>query len=123
LVEHLKLERGELAEGPLPASAVVSAFDPGDDRQAQLLAGGPALSVENVLSQPREERLHGGVVTARTDSAHRSEQAVVLERADERVGPELPRSEWTTVSAGLRSPIALRSAATASAAFIRESME
>jgi len=33
----------------LPASAVVGAFDPGDDRQAQLLAGGPALSVENVL--------------------------------------------------------------------------
>jgi hypothetical protein len=37
--------------------------------------------------------------------------------------PWLPRSECTIVPAGLRSPIALRSAATASEAFIRESME
>jgi hypothetical protein len=46
--------------------------------------------------QQREERLHGGVVTARTDSAHRSEQAVVVERADERVGPELGGFNWSS---------------------------
>ena len=34
LVEHLKLDGGELAEGALAASAVIGAFDPGDDRQA-----------------------------------------------------------------------------------------
>jgi plasmid stability protein len=32
-VDGLKLDRGGLAEGPLPAPTVVGPFDPGDDRQ------------------------------------------------------------------------------------------
>ena len=35
----------------LSAAAVVGAFDPGDDRDAQFLAGGPAAAVEDVLLQ------------------------------------------------------------------------
>lgn len=31
----------EASEAPLPSSAVVGAFDRGDDRQAQVVAGGP----------------------------------------------------------------------------------
>ena len=39
------------------------------------------------------------------------------------MGAELPLSEWTTVPAGARSAMALRSAATAREDFIRESIE
>jgi hypothetical protein len=44
-----ELYRGESAEGGLPAAPVVVAFDPGQDRQAQILAGVPATPVQDVL--------------------------------------------------------------------------
>ena len=72
----------------LAASAVVGAFDPGDDRDAQLVAGGPALPVEDVLLQQREERFHGGVVAGGADLAHRADHAVTGERP-----VQLPRTE------------------------------
>ena len=37
------------AKGILATPAVVGAFDPGDDRDAEVLAGAPALPVEHVL--------------------------------------------------------------------------
>ena len=54
-VDGLKLDWGEATEAALSASAVVGLLDPGHDRQAQLLAGGPALAVEHILLQQREE--------------------------------------------------------------------
>src|SRR5665647_1182633 len=76
VVDHLVLDRGELAEGALAAAAAVGPFDPGHDRQAQLVAGGPALAVQDVLLQQGEVGLHGGVVPGRPDPAHGSDQAV-----------------------------------------------
>src|SRR5690242_15409952 len=44
-------DRGQLAEDALASTAVVGAFDPGDDRDAQRLAGVPTLPVEDVALQ------------------------------------------------------------------------
>jgi hypothetical protein len=55
--DGLELDRGELAEGALPPAVVVGAFDPGDDRQAELLAGGPGLAVQDVLLQSAVRRV------------------------------------------------------------------
>ena len=126
LVDCLVFDGRETAEPSLASSAVVGALDPGDDGQAHLLAGVPALVVQDVLLEQGEEGLHGGVVAAGPGPAHGSGQAVAAQRAEERGGPELtlPLSEWATaVPAGERSAMALRSAATASDAVIRESME
>jgi hypothetical protein len=79
----------EAAESSLPAPPVIGPFDPDDDRQAQLLAGGPALTVQDVLLQQGEERLHRGVIAAGTDPAHRPGQPMVFKSGDERRGPEL----------------------------------
>ncbi len=49
LLNCLKLDRGEPAEGALTTFAVMGAFHPGDDRQAQFLPGSPALTVKDVL--------------------------------------------------------------------------
>jgi len=70
------LDRGQSAESALPAASVVGAFDPDDDREAELLAAGPALPVEHILLQQREERLHRSVVTGGRDEAHRPRQPV-----------------------------------------------
>ena len=59
----LKLDRGELAEAALTTPAVVGPFDAGHDRQAQFLANDPLLTVQDVLLEQGEERLHRGVVT------------------------------------------------------------
>lgn len=60
------LDGGQPAEAVLASAAVVGAFLPGDDRQSQLGAGGPAAAVEDVLLQQREEALHRGVVPGLT---------------------------------------------------------
>jgi hypothetical protein len=44
------LDRGQPAEAHLPASAVVGAFDPGDDGDAQLFPGVPAAAVQAPLT-------------------------------------------------------------------------
>ena len=79
----LKLDRGEPAEPALAAPTVVGSFDPGHDGQAQFLSGGPALPVQDVLLQQREEGLHGCIVATGPDPAHGSGQSVALERPDE----------------------------------------
>ena len=58
---------------------------------------------EDVLLQQGEERLHRGVVGAGADPAHRPGQAGVRRRAWTKAWDRnwLPRSEWTTVPAGL----------------------
>src|SRR5690606_10190283 len=86
----LELDWGQPAETVLPAAAaVVGPLDPGHDRDAQLVAGGPGAPVEDVLLQEREERLHGGVVARGADSAHRSDHAVTSQGADRLSGAEL----------------------------------
>ena len=63
-VDGLKLDRGEPAEAGLPAPTAVGALDPGHDHQLQVLAGLPALPVENVRLQQGEGRFQRGVVAA-----------------------------------------------------------
>lgn len=41
---------------------MVGALDLGDDRQPQLVPGGPVVLVEDVLLEQGEERLHGRIV-------------------------------------------------------------
>ena len=53
-VDHLKLDRGELAEGALAPTAVLLGLDPDHDRQTELLACLPALGVQDVLLQQGE---------------------------------------------------------------------
>jgi len=62
---------------------MVGPFDPGHDRDAQLLTSGPGAAVEDVFLQQAEERFHRGVVTAGSDSAHRSDHAVAGQGAQE----------------------------------------
>jgi hypothetical protein len=120
----LKLDRGELTEAALPALAVVGLLDPDHDREAEFLPGRPSLPVEDVLLQEGEEGFHPGVVAARADSSHRPGDAVVFQHPHEGVGAAWePRSECRIVPSISRCPIALRAAATARDAFIRESME
>lgn len=51
--------------------------------------GGPAMSVEDFLLQRSEEAAHRRVVTSGPDSAHRSNQPVVLQGLLEIPGPLL----------------------------------
>ena len=47
--DGLELDGRQTAQAGLTASAVVGPLDPGDHRDAQLLAGGPGAAVEDVL--------------------------------------------------------------------------
>ena len=87
--KYLKLDRGVSSEDPLAATSVIGPLDPGDDGDAQILSRLPTLAIEHVLLEQREEGLHGRVVTAGADPAHRSGEAVVLEGADEGLGSKL----------------------------------
>ena len=88
-VQCLIFDWGESPESALSAASVVGPFDPDHDGDAEFFAIAPALPVQDVLLEQREERFHRGVVTARADAAHRPDEVVVLERGDERVGAEL----------------------------------
>lgn len=83
----------EFSQPSLPSPAVVGPLDPGCDGQSEVLSGEPPLTVQNVLLQQREERFHCGVVSARTDPAHRAGEPVVTERFNEPAGPELGPSD------------------------------
>jgi len=48
-VDLLKLDGGESAEASLPAASVVAGLDPGDDREAEFLAGVPPFDVQDIL--------------------------------------------------------------------------
>lgn len=71
---------------------MIGLFDPGHDREAQLLSGGPAAGVEDVLLQQREERLHRCVVSCGADASHRADEVEGVECGDELSGPELAAS-------------------------------
>jgi hypothetical protein len=64
LQEARALSRSTRRAGPRNVIAVVGPLDPGDDRQAEFLSGGPAVAVEHVLLQQGEEGLDRGIVTA-----------------------------------------------------------
>ena len=68
---------------------MVGPFDPGHDRDPQLLAGVPGAAVEDALLQQAEEGLHGGVVAGRADAAHGADEIVVVEQSADLLGTEL----------------------------------
>src|SRR5699024_2189075 len=72
----------------LSSSAVVGAFDPGDDRDAELFSGPPAIAVQDVLLKQREQGFHGGVVAGGPDLAHRSDEVMTVQSVH-----EAPRSK------------------------------
>lgn len=92
--------------------------------EPELLAGGPALPVEDVLPEQGEEGFHGGVVAGGGDLAHRAGQLVVAERGEEFSGTKLPRSECTMqpVTSPRRATAMLR-VSTAILDFIRSLIE
>src|SRR6185312_17571623 len=82
-----EFDRGQPPQCELTASTVVGAFDPGDDGNAQLLAGVPAAAVQDVLLQQAKEALHGRVVTGGPDAAHRAgDVTTARHRAGQRCG-------------------------------------
>jgi hypothetical protein len=112
----------------LAAAPVVSAFDPGDDCASECVAGGPGLSVQDVLLQQRKEALHGRVVGGSGDLAHRADHGVTDQPAVELSGTKLSAStgvddaagHFGTVDAASGDGVVQRS--DGEAAFIRESM-
>jgi hypothetical protein len=52
--DHFVFDGRVAAEGGLLAASVVGAFDPGDDRDAELVAGVPTASVHHVALRERE---------------------------------------------------------------------
>jgi hypothetical protein len=80
---------GVSRRGLLAASAVAGAFGQGDDGDPELLAGWPALAVDNVLLEQAEERLRGGGLGASSDAFHRPGELVASQSQDAGVGPEL----------------------------------
>lgn len=53
--DGLAFHRGQTAQANLSAAPVVGLFDPGDNRDPQLVTGPPATAIEDVLLQQREE--------------------------------------------------------------------
>lgn len=51
---------------------MIGAFDPGRDRDPEVVSRGPGLAVQDVFLEQAEERLHRGVVPTRSNAAHRS---------------------------------------------------
>jgi hypothetical protein len=125
--DGFELDGCESAEAALAPAAMVGPFDPVDDPGAELVAGLPALPVEDVLLEQREEGLHRGVVAARADAAHRADHLVVLvvrEASGEGSGTELAASVGVDDDATVwRRAAALSSASTASWAVIRSVIE
>lgn len=87
-MDRFELYWCESAEASLPSPAVAGGFDPDDDRDAELVAGGPALLIEDVLLQQREERLGGGVVATRANASHRSDHVELVQRRHEGPGSD-----------------------------------
>src|SRR5699024_4930050 len=96
----LEFDRGQPAQCGLSAAAVIGAFDPGDDGNAQLVAGGPAALVQHVLLQQGKETFHCGIVASSADSAHRPDQAVAAESTQEFPATELTAAVGVDNAAG-----------------------
>src|SRR5699024_1887353 len=80
---------GQSTQAGLPASSVVGPLDPGDDGDPQLFSGPPALAIQDVLLEKREEGLHRGVVPGSTDFPHRSDEVMAVQGVHEFPRPEL----------------------------------
>ena len=74
-----ELDGRQLTEHTLTSAPVIGPFDPGHDGEAEVVAGGPALTVEHVLLEQCEERFHGRVVAGGTDPAARGTSQRVVE--------------------------------------------
>lgn len=70
----------------MTTSTVIGPFDPGDDREVQILSRFPTSRVEHVVLQQRVERLHRGVVARRRHPSHRADESVIAQHADEGFG-------------------------------------
>lgn len=68
---------------------MVGPFDPGDDRDPQLISGAPTAAIEHVLLKQSEEALHGRVVAGRTVAAHRSDHVVATQGVNELAASKL----------------------------------
>jgi len=66
----LGLFGGEIPEGGVDTSAIVVAFDVAEQVAPRLVAGGPAMLVDEFDLQRVEEALHGGVIVAVAGAAH-----------------------------------------------------
>ena len=66
-IDYLKLEWRESTQTPLAAFVVIAFLDPLQPSKAEIFPSGLVLSVEDVLLDEGEDRLHRGVVTASTD--------------------------------------------------------
>ena len=76
--DGLVLNLGQTAQANLPTAPVVGPFDPGDNREAQLVTDPPATAVEDVLLLQSEEGFHRCIVTDGTDLGYRHEQVVLI---------------------------------------------
>src|SRR5699024_7797545 len=83
------LHRRQTTQPGLPPTSVIRPLDPGHDRAPQLIPGGPPATVEDILLQQSEERLHSRVIASRADAAHRPDNAVAFQCAGELLRPEL----------------------------------
>ena len=79
----------------MASAVVVDAFDPGDDLDAEVVAGLPATPpVEHVLLEQGEERFHGRVIAGGADLAHRADRL----SPDQRPRPNIGHTRPTLVS-------------------------
>ena len=104
---------------------MVGAFDPGDDGDPELLAGGPAAAVQHVLLQQAEEALHGRVIAGRADAAHGADHVVATQGVDELSASKLAAAVAVQNATGHLTASCHRtmSAVVANRDFIRESIE
>ena len=66
----LVLDRGEATECAATGGTVVGVLDPKRDRVMELIAGGPVMTVQDVLLQKRSERVHRGVIAGGGDPTY-----------------------------------------------------
>lgn len=126
LMMVLNLMGGQSSEVLLSPAAVVSAFDPGHDRDPQLVLGGPSATVEDVVLQQSEEALHGRVVSGRVDPGHLVRVDRVLQFPQPKLAAPVRVQDTTSDRLALDPALgatALSRTATARRAFIRESIE
>lgn len=76
----------QTAESCLSATAVIGAFDPGNDRDPEFIPGCLAALVQNVLLEQADERFHCRVITGSANPTHRPDQVVLVEHAESSIG-------------------------------------
>jgi hypothetical protein len=123
--DGLDFDGSQPADCGSSTASVIGPLDPGNDRDPQFLAGGPASAVEDVLLQQTEEELHGRVVTdcpdLPIDPAIRCRSSARTYFRDRNCDPRsLCGKHPSTCS---RRVTALSRAVTARRDFIRASME